>query len=336
MQYLYALTSAPKDNYYEQFLLSVFSLKRIMPNASVILLCDLNTKKNLTGNRGEYEKFVSGVVTADVPASFSQIEVSRWIKTSMRRLVKGDFLFIDCDTIITGDLSSISELGITFGACLDKHLPINKHDKKEQIISNDKSLGFSSYTSNMHYNSGVIYCADTPETQKIFERWHELWLFCKSKKIIRDQPSFNAAIHENQSFFTELDGKWNCQAAYNGLPYLSDSKIIHYFATDMTMNELPYLLAKDNIFNQIKNNGIIPEDTVKLLENPRSAFVSNVKIVAGSDMLYVLNSNLFQSIYLLKRKAPLLFNFFNGISTFIKKITKLFITKSGKNKKYYN
>ena len=340
MQYLYVLTSSLNDTYYEQFLLSVSSLKLLMPGAEVILLCDSRTKETLTGKRAEYEKLVSKVIAVDAPAGMPQIEVSRWVKTSMRRLVSGDFLFIDCDTIITDDLSSIVELGIQFGACLDKHSLIDRHEKSEGIIKRDKKLGFTSYLSGKHFNSGVIFCADTSETRKIFDRWHELWLFSNSKNTVRDQPSLNMAIHENPSVFTELDGTWNCQISHNGLPYLSGSKIIHYFATDLVLYTSPFLLASDKIFRQIKQTGVIPDDALELLKNPRAAFESESRIIAGADMLSVINSNFFQFIFLMKIKIPFLFNFFNWFCSAGKKITKSIIVKTSRKKdggtKFYN
>ncbi|MCL2400036.1 MAG: hypothetical protein FWC91_09905, partial [Defluviitaleaceae bacterium] len=193
MQYLYTLTSTPGDNYYEQFLLSAASLKLKMPSTQIVLLCDSKTKETLTGKRSEYEKLTAKVITKDAPSSFSQVDVSRWIKTSMRRFVQGDFLFIDCDTIITDDLSYIEKLNVKFGACLDKHSLVDSHNNKNLIVNNDKQLGFSSYTGNRHFNSGVIYCADSPEIHKVFDRWHELWLIGKNKNISRDQPAFNQA-----------------------------------------------------------------------------------------------------------------------------------------------
>jgi len=337
MHYLYILTSTPNDFYYEQFLLSITSLKIKMPDADITLLCDSNTKRNLTGRRSEYKKIVRETVTAEAPTELTQVEVSRWLKTSMRRLVQGDFLFIDCDTIITDDLSSIinasTENQMKFSACLDKHLPIDCHNNKNFIIGNDKRLRFSSYTNNRHYNSGVIYCADTAESHKIFDRWHELWLYSKSKNIVRDQPSFNAAIYENQAYFTELDGTWNCQIAYNGLSFLSESKIIHYFATDHIFVESPFLFARDSFLKQIKETGSISPELLKLLENPRSAFAAHAQIIAGDDMLYVVNSNLFQFIFLLKKKCPPLFNFLNLISSALKAAVKKIIIKIHRKKK---
>jgi len=340
MQYLYTLTSTNNDIYYEQFLLSLASLKLKMPDARVILLCDTNTKETLTGNRREYEKLVSQTISAEAPGDINQIEVSRWVRTSMRRLVSGDFLFLDGDTVVTDDLSSISDMRIKFGACLDKHSLIDKHAKRKNIIELDKILGFNSHLSNRHYNGGVLFCADTTEVRSLFDRWHELWLLGKSKKIQRDQPSLNMAIYENPSFFTELDGTWNCQISHNGLPYLSNSKIIHYFATDLIFNTSPFLLASDEIFKQIKQTGTIPDYAMEMLKNPRAAFEKESRIIAGEDMLSVINSSFFESVFFMRKKTPWLFNFINGLCSLAKKIVKFLIIKRNRKKdggiKYYN
>ena len=340
MQYLYVLVSSQSDVYYEQFLLSLVSLRLLMPDADVVLLYDSATKENLAEKRSGYKRFVSRTVTIDSPAGMSQVEISRWLKTSMRRHVNGDFLFIDCDTIITDDLYSISKARITLGACLDKHSMIDRHGKGNSVIEKDKQLGFTSYFSNRHINSGVIFCADVPEMHTFFDRWHELWLFGNGKNTIRDQPSFNMAIHENPSLFTELGGTWNCQIAFNGLPFLSDAKIIHYFASDLVQHASPFALASNDIFMKIKKTGVVPDGALELLKNPRAAFVSEVRIVAGEDMLYVLNSNVFEALLLLRQRVPGLFSLFNRLGFMGKKIAKSFLVRSSRRKdggiKYYN
>jgi len=328
MRYLYTLTSSPQDYYYEQFLLSATSLIQIMPNAEIVLLCDSKTKETLSGKRGEYEKIVSNTVAENTPKGYSQVEVSRWIKTSMRRLIQGDFLFIDCDTIITGDLSSITELNTYMSACLDCHSFLDKHFNRETFISSDKKLGFNSYLTNRHYNSGVIYCKDTPEIHKIFNRWHELWLFSRSKNILRDQPSFNMAICENTTNFSELDGIWNCQIPFNSVKFLSESKIIHYFASTKSYTS-PFIPAASEIFSKIKNKGVITDDIKKLLDKPRSAFISNSRIISGEDMLHLINSDVFKFIYILDKKSPSLFKFINNICTLLKKLLKKRLVKYG-------
>jgi len=340
MQYLHTLTSTPKDFYYEQFFLSATSLKQQMPNAEITLLCNTSTKQTLTGKRSGYEKIVSKIITVDTPSNLSQIEISRWVRTSMRRFVRGDFLFLDGDTIVADDLSSIVDLDINFGACLDKHSLVDTHPKRTNILQKNKQLGFNSRVTDKYFNGGVLFCADTPETHLIFDRWHELWLFSKSKNILRDQPALNMAIYENLPFFTELDGTWNCQIAYNGLPYLSSSKIIHYFATDMVFNESSFLLASNDIFKQIRDTGVIPDKALELLRKPRSAFVPRAQIIAGDDMLFVVNSDFFQFIFFLKKNFFVFFNFLNHIASVVKNILKYFLVKTSRKKdggiKYYN
>ena len=332
MRYLYTLTSTPRDYYYEQFLLSLTSLKLVMPDAYVILLCDSKTKETLTDRRGEYEKLVSQIITADAPGDLSQIEVSRWTRTSMRRLVRGDFLFLDGDTVVADDLSSVFEQGINFAACLDKHTLIDNHSKKDSIISKNTQLGFDSHFSNRHYNGGVLFCADTPETHKFFERWHELWFFSKSNNILRDQPSLNMTIYEYPSLFSELDGTWNCQIAYNGLPYLANSKIIHYFATDMFFQSSPFIFASNNMLENIKETGVISDKVFELLKNPKAAFVSKSRIIAGNNALNVVNSDLFEFILVLRKKLPRFFDFFNRLASICKKIVKHHMVRKSKKK----
>jgi hypothetical protein len=340
MQYLYVLVSTPNDIYYEQFLLSVTSLRLLMPDAEVVLLCDTKTKETLTGKRTAYQALVSRTITADAPNTMPQVEVSRWVKTSIRRLVPGDFLFIDCDTIVTGYLSEITKLGIQFGACLDKHSLINRHGKANAIIENDKKLGFTSYTSNRHFNGGIIYCTDTPENHAIFDRWHELWLYSNSKKVVRDQPAFNMAIHEIAPFITELDGTWNCQIAFNGLPFLTDAKIIHYFASDLVLHTSPFILAANKIFKKIKETGVISDDIMELLKNPKAAFESESRIIAGDDVLNVINSSPFEVLLWIQQKQPGIFRIISRFSSIGKKIAKFFIVRTSRKKdggiKFYN
>ena len=340
MQYLYVLSSTKKDLYYEQFLLSITSLKLYTPNADIVLLCDLKTKENLTGVRSNHERLINKTIVVEAPINMLQIDISRYLKTSMRRHLSGDILFIDCDTIISDDLSSFDKSNIILGACLDKHSLIDRHSKSKEIIKNEKKMGFTSYLSNKHYNSGVIYCSDTPEAFRFFERWHELWLACKNKNITRDQTSFNMTIHEYESHFTELDGIWNCQLAFNGLQYIANSKIIHNFASESELIASPFIFDSEELFYQIKETGVISDEIMELLKKPKEAFVKELRIIAGDNALYVISSNLFEMILWLKSNIPFIFNILNRFSYINKKIAKFFMIKTSRRKdggiKYYN
>jgi hypothetical protein len=106
------------------------------------------------------------------------------------------------------------------------------------------------------------------------------------------------------------------------------------------MHTSPYIPASENVFKKIKETGVVPEEILELLKIPKSAFVSESRIIAGDDMLSVINSNFFESVFLMRKKTPGLFNFLNRLCSAGKKTAKFFITRKGSKKdggiKHYN
>jgi lipopolysaccharide biosynthesis glycosyltransferase len=208
MKFLYVLTSSPNDLYYEQFFLSVTSLRLHNPNACIVALIDSKTKENLTGKRKKYKKIISETVIIHAPEEMSQREVSRWIKTSMKKYITGDFLYIDCDTVITENLDCNFPSEIKIGAVLDTHVPLARHHLSVRFEDEDKELGFtSSFETGKRYNGGVIFCRDTHEGDEFFSKWHSLWLYSNKKGNHHDMPSLNQANYEMGGVITDVDGE---------------------------------------------------------------------------------------------------------------------------------
>jgi hypothetical protein len=328
MKYIYVLASSLNDLYYEQFFLSVVSLRLYNPAAVIIALTDRTTKNNLSGNRGKYEKYVSDVKIIDVPEKFSQKESSRWIKTSIPDYVSGSFFFIDCDTIIAGRLEADFAPAIKIGAVLDTHVTLESHHLKKYFEDSDEKIGFSaSFKEKSHYNGGFVYFKNDPEAKEFFEKWHSLWLYSSSKGNSQDMPSFNQANYELSSIITELPGEWNCQISHNGLPYLHNAKIIHYYATSLVSFVPAYKLASPEILASIKATGEIPGEAMKMLENPRAAFESNSRIVADPAVIGAFDGSLFSKLIWLNKNHPRLFEKCDSFMSGCTKIAKSIIGK---------
>ena len=308
MKYVYVLTSSEGDLYYEQFFLSVTSLRLYNPLAEIVALIDSKTKEGLSGNRAGYEKVVSKTVVVTAPSELSQKEVSRWIKTSIKNYVAGDFLYIDCDTVIAGLLENDFAPEIKVGAIPDTHVPLARHHLAVHFKSEDKKLNFSSSDNVANrYNGGVIFCRDVPEGNEFFSRWHSLWLYGNSKGNSQDMPALNQANYEMNDIITELPGEWNCQITHNGLPFLHDARIIHYYATAFNFIKCPYLPGTETVLYSIKELGIIPDEVMKMLKSPKTAFEGESRIVCGDAELDVLNSKLFSMLLRIRKKVPGLF-----------------------------
>jgi len=291
IKYLYVLVSDETDYYLEQALLSITSLKMRMPYAFVSLLIDDSTEKTLMEKRKNILELVSEVKVVEIETQFSKKARSRWLKTSMRRYISGDFLFIDCDTVICEDLSDIEKNDIMLGAVLDRHVLISDSSFKEDIQNNDKILKFNaSLVSDKHFNSGVIFCRDNPLCYTFYEEWHKLWLRGSSKKII-DQPSFNQANLNFNNIITEMNGIWNCQIIQGGLIFLFDAKIIHIFTH--SQNNGPYTLTDPFFLQKIKEAGIINSEVKSLLLYPKINFHKSTYIIADKKTIDIIISRMF-------------------------------------------
>ncbi|MFP3089891.1 glycosyl transferase [Treponema sp. TIM-1] len=325
MKYLYVLTSSKNDTYYEQFLLSLVSLRMHHSHDEVVVLTDTKTKESLTGKRGRYEKLVSDIKPIDPPNELNQKEISRWIKTSIRHFVSGDFLFIDCDTIIAGLLDILSLQNITLGSVLDTHVLLSQHHLNDEFKKRDVALGYiRERDSDKYFNSGIIFSRDTPEAHVFFNKWHDLWIEGNSRGISADQPSFNQANYELNNIITELPGEWNCQISHNGLPYLCDAKIIHYYATSLVSFVPAYKLASPEILASIKATGEIPKAAMAMLENPKAAFESQTRIIADPVVIGAFDGSLFSKLIWLNKRHPKLFkkcdDFMSRLTKIIKKL----------------
>jgi lipopolysaccharide biosynthesis glycosyltransferase len=321
MKYVYVLTSSQNDFYYEQFFLSVVSLRLHNPNACIVALIDSKTKDRLTGKRSGYEQFVSETVTISAPDELSQKEVSRWIKTFTKKYVAGDFLYIDCDTVIAGTLDFDFPPEVKIGAILDTHVPLVKHHLAVHFEDEDRKLKFSSFETGKRYNGGVIFCRDTPVGDDFFSKWHTLWFYSNKKGNHHDMPSLNQANHEMGGIITELSGKWNCQITHNGLPFLYNAKIIHYYATAFNFVNCPYLPGSKTVLTSVKDTGSISPKLMKMLKNPKTAFEPDSRIICGEVELDAVNSKMFSLVLRIRRKKPKLFK---AINNFIIKVVGKF------------
>ncbi|GHV72098.1 hypothetical protein AGMMS49928_27640 [Spirochaetia bacterium] len=319
MKYLYVLTSDKKDFYFEQALLSITSIRMKMPNAFVSLLMDDMTAGSLTDNRDKIHELVDEIKIINLPEKMVKMERSRWLKTSMRHHISGDFLYIDCDTIIADDLSGINDIDLDIGAVLDIHSLLNENHTKKSVQIRGSKVGFNaSFVSDKYYNSGVIFCKDTPICHNFFQEWHRLWLVYVSKGIRTDQNAFNQANVMFNNLITELDGVWNCQIEYGGIAYLADSKIIHYFS--FNKSEPAYTLANQGIFQNIKTNGCITQDINELLKYPKRNINRNSRLIGDKNGLMIVNSKLF---YVCRKCVSK--TFLNSIDSVIAILLNIFI-----------
>ena len=337
MKFIYVLVSSTNDFYYEQVLMSVFSLREYEPAAEIFFFVDDKTNATFTKDlkREELKKIATKIISVDFDETKNALERSRFLKTTIPNYIEGEFLFIDCDTIICNTLSEISNINADIAAVLDGHSLLSDHVHKDHFYKYDKKMGFKSFLeTDKNFNSGVIYCKNNEACKKVFEKWHELWKFCEYEKHDHhDQPAFNEAIFLSEVKFEELDGEWNCQPSSGGLEFLGEAKIIHYFSSEFDgKNYVPYYkLADKNLQMRIKEAGNIPDDIKAMIKNPRFQF-NKVYLIKDQRIVSIMQSPLIFTFAEMKMKAPVLFKFFEGCASFARTIGKKLKYKNTREK----
>lgn len=264
-----------------------------MPNCSVSLLTERETDNGLKGSRNLINEYVSEKIVVDLDSSLSQMQKSRWLKTSTRKFVKGDFLYVDVDTVFAAPLdeSLLSEdvMGVP-----DGNYPLSDHPLKWFILDNLNKLGYST-NSKYHINSGVLYLKDTPYVHHFIDEWHELWQDSCKKGIFIDQAALQQAIYNSNETLKLLPNSWNAQFGRN-INTLLDGIILHYYSSwNDNISYIPaYKFLQKEWLSLFRKNPKA-EEFQTLIHNPKKAFDSSTFIM-GNDFDRWRNSRLIYTL----------------------------------------
>ena len=315
---VYVLTSSSEDTYLERTLISAFSARLHNPDATLLVVTDQVTLDNLKGKRAEIKKYVTDFIVVDIPTEYNNMQKSRYIKTNLRKFVKGNFLYIDCDTVIVDSLAEIDDCKYELAAVYNANRPLPIGDSgstsDRYINSHTKTLGWPSVKGYPNYNGGVIFSKDTEKSHQFYTRWFELWTECTHQGVNIDMPALCRANIELDCCIEELPGIWNCQIQRQGLALLPQAKIIHSFTTG---NLTLYELCTDRVLEKIKSQGSLDEEIVELIKHAKTAFPRNTTIIK-SEEAKLLNLPIIQLYY----KNHTLFRILNKIAYLVLKYFK--------------
>lgn len=299
---VYVLVSSTEDFYTEQAIMSMVSLRDWHPRCNITLVSDKETVASFSGHRAEIMQLADKVITPELPFDIvnSPKKRSRYLKTSLRPLIEGNFLYLDCDTIVTGNLDGLDRELCDVMAVVNAH-DISCHRKSKQLQDYLKMSGKDFDYNYPYYNGGVIFTKDTPLSRDFFKVWHELWLTdLREYAISRDMFALALANSQLNGVIKELPGQYNCQIEVReGARCLYDAKIVHYWAEGDNFSGI--LLKNKEFWKNIREHGVT---------NVEKAIVNNLK------------RNYFETGYYLTDKE---FSLFNSLLTRIGyKLSKIF------------
>ena len=302
-QIVYVLVANEKNLYLEEMWVSIFSLRRHHPEATVKVLVDMETKEYLS-RFPQLTSMIDETVVVQTPAGYNEKQRSRQIKTTIRNVLKGDYIFIDTDTVICKPLDGIVEdiaemkdfrgiAAVREGHATMKDTLFPPTGTVKRIFDIDISQ------SPLMTNSGVMFVADIPFTHEFYKRWNENWKrSCFEKGNSQDQPSLYATDCQYGYVIRELSGIYNAQVAMS-LKYYADAVILHWWHMDFIEDQSysPYFSLK--IYQDLKKEGEITPQIEELIINAKQSFVSPTMPVGKEHILFLFSpaGKIFNRIY---------------------------------------
>ena len=264
--------------------MSIYTLRRHNPEATVILLVDKGTEATLTGKRGGIRELVTEVVAVDTPDGYNAMQRSRYLKTNFRQFIAGDLLFIDADTVVGGSLAGIDNIEAEIACVPDGHRrfrELSGFDIIRQRVCS--TYGEMTFDDEFYFNSGVTYVNETPRMRAFFADWYDIWKYSSFEKgLSLDQPALFMANKKNGHIIKELPGEFNCQIA-DSLKYFYGGLIIHFFNVSLPMlsSELS-VFYDESFYRKIKEYGGVGHEVKETLDNKSRWFNVQTNIVDSS------------------------------------------------------
>lgn len=288
-QIVYAIISTDKDVYLEELWASLFSLRIYHSEAKVRVLTDEPTAQRIN-NRPTLRTMINNVIVIDVPNHYSAKERSRQIKTTVRNIIDGPYLFIDTDTIICKPLDTIDTLTCDIAAVPDGHLPLNEHAFRASVYSNvQKIFNEDVHDSQFWFNSGVMYVADNETTRRFYQRWNENWTYsCFQRGNSQDQPALVKTDKELGYIIKPLPDIYNCQLALS-LKYYADAAIVHFWHMDFIADQSYSPFMGLSVYREIKEHGSITPHVEELIRHCKSSFASPTMPVGLLQIMFLFS-----------------------------------------------
>lgn len=318
---VYVLVSRESDYFYEMVLLSLYSFRLYHPKDAVEVVMDEDTYERLVSIKSALLDDVTPVVVS-VPAEYSNMQRSRYLKVRLRQIVKGDFLFLDCDTLVCESLEDIDKTDAEIAMVADQNGPLPLRDTVQ--VNACRDAGFLDLEGEPYYNGGVIYCKDCDTTAGLYERIYDLWLQSVDHGVSRDQPAMTKANVLCGYPVKELDGIWNCQVVSCFSKGLRNrARIVHFWYS------LKYgrVLMINYMFGQVRVKGSVTGVAAEVALNPRKAGYS-VLTMTDEEVLRLTASDfgyIFKNHALIYRSLSCLSRLLMGPARVVSRLKKCFV-----------
>ena len=262
MKIIYVITSAGRDVYTAMTRVSAASLRMTNPGANIAVVCDMETDRAVRTAKDSLLGEVDEWLACETPPGDAAFR-NRFLKTSLRQRVSGEYLFLDSDTIVRDDLSPIFKSSGDLAAAPNH----SRETISGQIWEGDlASLAEMQWAipPTLYVNGGVMRVSESKVAHRFYGLWHEKWQ-ASYRRLHKpnDQPALNAAIRESQIECARLPVRYNAQIGAFPVA-MRDAAIWHYNASLEWQN---YSHIDEQIQQAVRSDSVDVAQLRKLMQS---------------------------------------------------------------------
>jgi hypothetical protein len=190
-------------------LISALSLRRQHPQGRILLAADEESVGNLERHQHPLLKKVDDVLAVPVPSGCPSLR-NRHVKTRLPKLVRGDFLYLDGDTVILQPLGEIFQARAPFAAVPNHNNDGTIERAFEYELQTFITEGWK-VRQSPYVNGGVLFFRDCSEASDLSDLWHRKWLVASRRGKHFDQPALNSALYDSGIVCELLPHRFNAQ-----------------------------------------------------------------------------------------------------------------------------
>lgn len=229
-QFVYATSCSHGDLFGEMAAISMASLRVTNPDSHISLVVD--AASSLTPGLRAAKDHADKVF--ELESKFdTQVLRSRDLKTSLRNVISGDFVYLDSDTFILRNVSSLFSVDADIASARD-HEEKKASPSQRPIWRDAESLGWH-FESDTYQNSGVVLMRDNARVVEFAKILRKNWeIFLERIGRPNDQPAFNATLMLSSTSLPDLRhkslaSKYNAQVTGQPLHAIG-AAIVHMYS----------------------------------------------------------------------------------------------------------
>jgi len=260
--------------YADMAAVAALAVRRLHPQARIILVTDEPTAHAIDHGNHALANIVTEIMVQPTGTDVPSVS-SRHLRTVLRQLVKGDYLYLDTDAIAVRPL----DRGWPRGADLAMARDRNQRGITPLALPSVEKLRAKlawEFRMDRYLNAGVMFVRDTPAAHAFYAEWHRRWKQALSLGIWQDQFSLNNASTTGIATIAILPDRDNW-VTHSTAMLRGRARIFHFFAS-VYGDEIPVNILLGHLTSRFQRDGALDEATIAYATHDNFPWMNQVRL----------------------------------------------------------